>query len=36
MRERMVKVFVMEEKGLANGLDANKKGGNNQMAKIGK
>ncbi len=32
----MVKVFVREEKGLANGLDANEKGGNDQMAKIGK
>jgi hypothetical protein len=28
MRERMTKVFVREEKGLANGLDATKKGGN--------
>jgi hypothetical protein len=29
MRERMMKVFVREEKGLTNGLDANEKGGNN-------
>ncbi len=31
----MVKVFMREEKGLANGLDANEKGDNNRMAKIG-
>jgi hypothetical protein len=36
MRERMMKVFVREEKGLANILDANEKGGNNRMAGIGK
>jgi hypothetical protein len=32
----MVKVSMREEKGLANGLDVREKGGNNQMAKIGK
>jgi hypothetical protein len=36
MRERVVKVFVTMEKGLANGLVANEKGGNNRMAEIGK
>jgi hypothetical protein len=35
MCERMVKVST-REKGLVNGLDVSEKGGNNQMAKIGK
>jgi hypothetical protein len=32
----MMKVSIREEKGLANGLDANEKGGNNQMVEMGK
>ncbi len=32
----MVKVFVSEEKGLVNGLDANEKGANDRMTEIGK
>jgi hypothetical protein len=32
----MVKVSMREEMGLANGLDVSKKGGDDQMAEIGK
>jgi hypothetical protein len=35
-RKRMMRVSTREEKGLANGLDANEKGVNNQMVETSK